>query len=180
HPAPPDDDECDDLAFKQRCESETESLKERLERETRLWADLVEVDPLEAVEFSGEVDPWRIDAELKRFIDMRNRWDEVFGLVALERALVRIPLLRQALREKRISYEKARLIARHWETGQVNEVRPLIAMAERMTCVELREALTAKSEEQMCARGAFTVTAPPDVFELLKQTLRMARALAKR
>src|SRR5207248_9287989 len=82
HPAPPDDDECDDLAFKQRCESETESLKERLERETRLWADLVEVDPLEAVEFSGEVDPWRIDAELKRFIDMRNRWDEVFGVVA--------------------------------------------------------------------------------------------------
>ena len=217
HPAPPEDDGCDDVELKQKCESELESLKERLERESRLWADLIEVDALEAVEFSGEVDPWRIDAELKRLIEMRNRWDDVFGFVAaifkrygawehldfsdfgqyceerlgmarrtvlqrvaLERGLRRIPLLRQALREKRISYEKARVIARHWETGQVDEVRPLIAMAETMTCVDLREALTAKSEEQMCARGGFTVMAPAHVFDLLKETLGMARALAKR
>src|SRR6185295_12068222 len=136
HPVPAEEEGCDDLALEQRFESETDSLKERLERESRLWAHLVEVDPLEAIEFSGEIDPWRIDAELKRFIEMRNRWDEVFGFVAslfnrchaweplefvdfgqyceerlgmsrrtvlqrvaLERALVRIPLLRQALRE---------------------------------------------------------------------------------
>jgi hypothetical protein len=104
----------------------------------------------------------------------------VLQRVALERGLRWIPLLRQALREKRISYEKARLIARHWEARQVTEVRPLIAMAERMTCVDFREALTAKSEEQMCARGSFTLTAPPHVIDLLKETLRMARALAKR
>jgi hypothetical protein len=218
HPAPPEDDDgCDDVELKQKCESEIDSLKERLERETRLWADLVKVDPLEAVEFSGEIDPWRIDAELKRFVEMRNRWDEVFGFVAalfnrcrawerlefvdfgqyceerlgmakrtvlqrvaLERALVRIPLLRQALRERRISYEKARVIARHWDNARPNEMRPLLAMAETMTCVDLREALTAKSEEQMCARGAFTLTAPRHVIDLLKATLRMARALAKR
>jgi len=150
-------------------------------------------------------------------MDMRNRWDEVFGhiaalfkrcgaweplgfvdfahyceerlgmarrtvmqRVALERALLRIPLLPQALREGRITYEKARVIARHWEAGQAQEVRPLIAMAQAMTCVELREALTVEAEGQMCAQGIFSVTAPPDVFDLLKETLRMVRALAKR
>lgn len=104
----------------------------------------------------------------------------VLQRVALERALYRIPLLRQALREKRISYEKARVIARHWDTGQVREVRPLIAMAQTLTCVDLREALAVKAEEQMCARGVFTLTAPPDIFDLLKDALRTARALAKR
>jgi len=38
------------------------------------------------------------------------------------------------------------------------EVRPLIAMAQAMTCVELRDALTAESEGQMCAQGIFSVT----------------------
>ena len=57
---------------------------------------------------------------------------------------------------------------------------PLLAMAQTMTCIDLREALTEKSEEQMCARGAFTVTAPAHVFDLLRATLRMGRALAKR
>jgi hypothetical protein len=96
------------------------------------------------------VDPWRIDAELKGVIAMRDRWDEVLGKVALElkrtrafevlrfanfgqyceerlgmakrtvaqrialeRSLRRFPLLRQALREKGITYEKARVIAQH-------------------------------------------------------------------
>jgi hypothetical protein len=220
HPAPPEnasDDAMDQVRWRTKCEDEMESLKERLEQETRLWADFVAVDPLRAVEFSGEIDPWRIDAELKRLMEMRNRWDEVFGhiamlfkrcgaweslgfvdfahyceerlgmarrtvmqRVALERALLRIPLLRQALREGRITYEKARVIARHWEAGHAPEVRPLIAMAQAMTCVELREALTVEAEGQMCAQGIFTVTAPPDVFDLLKETLGMVRALAKR
>jgi hypothetical protein len=220
HPVPPEDatDDCmDEVQFRKKCEDEMESLKERLEQESRLWADLVAVGPLQAIEFSGEIDPFLIDAELKRLVEMRNRWDEVFGhiamlfkqnraweplefvdfghyceerlgmarrtvlqRIALERGLYRIPLLRQALREKRISYEKARVIARHWDTGQVREVRPLIAMAQTMTCVELREALAVKTEEQMCARGVFTLTAPPDIFDLLKDALRMARAMAKR
>jgi hypothetical protein len=104
----------------------------------------------------------------------------VMQRVALERGLLRIPLLCQALREGRITYEKARLIARHWESGHAREVRPLIAMAQTITCVEFREALTAKTEGQMCAQAGFTVTGPPDIFDLLKDTLRMARALAGR
>src|SRR2546428_12491964 len=150
-------------------------------------------------------------------MDMRNRWDEVFGhiatlfkrsgaweplgfvdfahyceerlgmarrtvmqRVALERTLLRIPLLRQALREGRITYEKARVIARQWEAGHPSEVRPLIAMAQAMTCVELREALTVEAEGPMFAQGIFNVTAPPDAFDLLKETLGMALGLAKR
>ena len=220
HAIPPEEgagEGMNELEFRKRCEDEMETLKERLEQESRLWADLVAVDPLQAVEFSGEIDPWRIDAELKRLMEMRNRWDEVFGhiamlfkqcggweplefadfgqyceerlgmarrtvlqRVALERALLRIPLLRQALREKRISYEKARLIARHWERGQVEEMRPLIAIAERMTCVDLRESLTVQADEQMCARGTFTVSAAPSIFDLIKDALRALRTLAKR
>jgi hypothetical protein len=92
--------------------------------------------------------PW----EQLEFADFAQYCEERLGMarrtvlqrVALERGLRRIPLLRQALREKRISYEKARPIARHWEARQVTEVRPLIAIAERMTCVDFREALTAK------------------------------------
>ena len=218
HPAPPKDaceDALDEVTLQQRVEEEIDSLKERLERETRLWADLVAVDPLQAVEFSGEVDPWRIDAELKRLMRMRNRWDEVFGhiallfkrcgawepleftsfahyceerlgmarrtvmqRVALERSLLRIPFLRQALRDGQVTYEQARLIARHVEAGHAIELRPLIALAQAMTCVDLREALTVQAEGQMCARGIFTIAAPPDTFDLLRETLRMARALA--
>jgi hypothetical protein len=219
HPIPPEDaagEGMNEVEFRKRCEDEIDSLKERLEQESRLWADLVAVDPLQAVEFSGEIDPWRIDAELKRLVNMRNRWDEVFGhiamlfkqcgaweplqfvdfghyceerlgmarrtvlqRVALERALLRIPLLRPALREKRISYEKARVIARYWAGGHAQEMRPLIAMAERMTCVDLREALTVQAEEQMCARGTFIVSAPPTIFDLIKDALRSLHALAK-
>ncbi len=74
----------------------------------------------------------------------------VMQRIALERSLYRIPLLRRALREKRISYEKARIIARHAE-GE--EVQGWIERAETMTCVALRRAMQDKDEEQMCARG---------------------------
>src|SRR5581483_10662257 len=77
HAAPPEDDAMDDATWRQKCAAEMDSLKERLEQETRLWADLVAVDPLRGIEFSGEIDPWRIDAELKRLMEMRKRWDEV-------------------------------------------------------------------------------------------------------
>jgi len=104
------------------------------------WADLAVVDPVRAEQFSGEIDPWRIDAELKQLQEKRSHWDEAFGhvamlfkgsraweplgfasfgqyfeeglgmaertvaqRVALERSLYRIPLLREGLRQKRIS-----------------------------------------------------------------------------
>ena len=214
HPSPPDE-RADDVHFTSG--EDIDSLKQWLEQQTRQWADLAAVRPLKAPRFSGEVDPWRIDAELKRLMEMRNRWDEVLGhvamlfrqshaweplgftdfghyceerlgmaertlgqRVALERALCRYPLLREALRERRISYEKARVIARHVQAEHPDELRPLIAMAQTMTCVALRRALQARSEEQMCARGIFTLSMPMHVAELLKDAFRALRAAAKR
>ena len=208
----PADEHADDVLF--ASEDEFESLKERLEQENRQWAGLAAVEPVEASQFSGETDPWRIDAELKRLVEKRTRWDEVFGhvamlfktsraweplgfanfghyceerlgmaertvaqRVALERSLYRIPLLRQALREKRISYEKARVIARHAE-GE--EVQGWIEKAETMTCVELRRAMQDKDEAQMCARGTFSAWMTVSVAEVVKAAFRAARAAAKR
>ena len=91
--------------------------------------------------------------------------------------LNRIPLLRRALREKRISYEKARIIARHAE-GE--EVQDWVERAETMTCVELRRAMQDKDEAQMCARGTFRVWMPVSVAEVVKAAFRAARAAAKR
>jgi len=211
HPAPPDD-RADDVLF--GSEEEVEALKERLEQENRQWADLAKVDPLQAPQSSEEIDPWRIAAELKEHVEKRDRWDEVFGhlamlfkqsrawellgfasfghyceerlgmaertvmqRVALERSLYRIPFLRRALREKRISYEKARIIARHAE-GE--EVQGWIEKAETMTCLALRRAMQDKDEAQMCARGTFTAWMPVSVAEVVKAAFRAARAAAKR
>jgi len=211
HPSPADE-HADDVLFAP--DDELQSLKELLEEESRQWAGLATVEPLEAQQFSGEIDPWRIDAELKGLVAKRARWDEVFGhvamvfkssraweplgfasfghyceerlgmaertvaqRVALERSLDRIPLLRRALRAKRISYEKARIIARHTE-GE--EVQGWIEKAETMTCVALRRAMQDKDEAQMCARGTFTVWMPVSVAEIVKAAFRAARAAARR
>src|SRR5712664_2818629 len=88
-----------------------------------------------------------------------------------------IPLLRRALREKRISYEKARIIARH---ADGEEVQGWIEKAETMTSVALRRAMQDKDEAQMCARGTFTVWMPVSVAEIVKAAFRAARAAAKR
>src|SRR5438270_8706559 len=210
--AAPSDDHADDVLF--ASEDDFEALKERLEQENRRWAGLVAVDPVKAEQFSGEIDPWRIDAELKGLVERRAHWDEVFGHVAmlfkrsraweplgfasfghyceerlgmaertvaqriaLERSLYRIPLLRRALREKRISYEKARIIARHAE-GE--EVPGRMAEAETMPGVALRRAMQAKDEAQMCARGTFSVWMTVSVAEVVKAAFRAARAAAKR
>ncbi len=211
HPAPADE-RADDVLFTP--EDDLEPLKKLLEEENRQWADLAAVEPVKAEEFSGEIDPWRIHAELKQLVEKRARWDAVFGhvamlfkqsrawtplgfasfghyceeglgmaertvaqRVALERSLYRIPLLRRALREKRISYEKARIIARHSE-GE--EVQDWIEKAETMTCVALRRAMQDKDEAQMCARGSFSVWMPVSVAEVVKAAFRAARAAAKR
>ena len=215
HEVPEGDDSADNVYF---CsDQDLEWYAEQLERESRLWANLVAVDPVKGPEFSGEVDPWRIDAELKRLVGMRDRWDEVLGKlalefnrtrafeilkftsfghyceerlgmakrtvaqrVALERCLRRFPLLRQALREKRITYEKARVIARHIDSGHATELGPLITRAGTATCIDLQEELEVEAEEQMCAQAIFRTVIPAHVTDLLKDTFRAIRAVAKR
>ena len=57
-------------------------LEEDLENLTKRWAYLDEVEPVIAPHVAGETNPWRIDAELRRLVAERNRWDEEFGRVA--------------------------------------------------------------------------------------------------
>ena len=129
-----------------------ESAKEALEEETERWAFLEKVDPVEApasAAADGEVDPRRLDEELRLLVAMEGSWDELVGHLGmlllmlglwrdmkfasfgqycaerlgmaartieqrawLERRFYSLPGLREAMREGRVSYEKARLIAR--------------------------------------------------------------------
>jgi len=208
----PEDEHVDDLMFTP--EDDLESLKEHLEKLHRQWGDLAKPAPMKAPAESGEIDPWRLDRELKGHVEARRRWDEVFGQLvmlfqsirgwdhlgfatfghyceeelgmgeravaqraALERGLVRNPLLRQALAEKRLSYEKARLISRD---AAPEEVPGWIEQAQHLTCVELRRRLQESGEAQMCARGQFNVWMAESVAALLKGACRALRAAAKR
>jgi hypothetical protein len=83
---------------------------------------------------------------------------------ALERRLYELPALREAMSERRVSYEQARLIARHADEESVEE---WIGRAERLTCVALRRQLLGEREAQMCARGDYEIWAPRHVAELL-------------
>ena len=92
--------------------------------------------------------------------------------IALERKLHELPQLRVAMRERRISYEKARLIARHADQRTVED---WIAQAEGLTCVELREVLQGNEEAQMCARRQYRAWLPPSVAGLLLLTITAVR-----
>jgi hypothetical protein len=95
----------------------------------------------------------------------------------LERSLHEIPLLRAAMREKRISYEKARLLARDLDPGSI---AGWIERAEAMTCIELRRTLEEEDERQMCARGALRLWLPASVAAVASAAFRAARREAGR
>jgi hypothetical protein len=95
--------------------------------------------------------------------------------IALEHRLQVLPPLRQAMREGRISYEKARLVA--WQADDAT-VEELIGVAEAMTCIDLRRKLEAQEETQMCARGDFDFRAPRGVGALLSAAFSAAREAA--
>jgi len=97
--------------------------------------------------------------------------------ISLERKLHDFPSLRQAMRDGRVSYEKARLIARHASDATVDS---LIDRAGRMTCIELRRELEAKEEAQMCAKRVLDLVAPRRVLALLALAFRAARKAAGR
>jgi hypothetical protein len=92
--------------------------------------------------------------------------------VALERKLYELPALRKAMREGRVSYEKARLIARHATERTVDE---WVEHAEGLTCVELQDALRDQEEAQMCARNQYRAWLPPSVAGLLLLTIVAVR-----
>ncbi len=96
---------------------------------------------------------------------------------SLERRLHELPPLRRAMREGRVSYEKARLVAGCADDGSV---AAWIERAERSTCVELKREIEAREETQTCARGKITLRVPRRVGLLLGAAFRAARRAAGR
>jgi hypothetical protein len=96
---------------------------------------------------------------------------------ALERRLYALPVLRQAMREGRVSYEKARVIAEHADDTSVEE---WIRRAEGTTCIALRREADTQREAQMCARAELDLRVPRRVGALLSATMRAARAASDR
>jgi len=89
--------------------------------------------------------------------------------VWLERKLHELPGLRGAMRDGRLSYEKARLVA---GVAAPRDVRGWISIAERSTCVELRRKVEAGEIAQMCAREKVSVLVPRRVAGLFDEACR--------
>jgi hypothetical protein len=191
-------------------------LEEWLEKENACWAFLDHPDAIQAPELNPDAkyDPRRLDAELRRLATLRERWDEVFGHLAmvfralhgwrrldfasfehycaerlglgvrcveqraaLETRLYELPPLRQAVREGRLSYEKARLIARY--TGE-DPIDAWIERAEGSSCIALRRELQEAEKTHSCARGEFDLWAPRSAAGLVALALCAARKAAGR
>ena len=123
--------------------------------------------------------------ELLGFASFAHYCEERLGMAVrtviqrarLERSLYQTPLLRTAMREKRISYEKARLLARDLDPVSIPG---WIERAETMTCIELRRALDEEDERQMCARGALRIWLPATVAAVASAAFRAAQREAGR
>jgi len=96
---------------------------------------------------------------------------------ALARRLYALPALKRAMRERRLSYEQARLIAGRADDTTIDA---WITRAEGMTCIALRRELEAQEEAQMCARGELELRVPRRVALLLAAAFQGARAAASR
>ncbi len=97
--------------------------------------------------------------------------------VWLERRLYALPGLREAMRAKRLSYEKARLVAQCADDATVDV---WIACAEQLTCIALRREIEAQEEAQMCARGELVLRVPERVPGVFGEAFRAARTAAGR
>jgi hypothetical protein len=96
---------------------------------------------------------------------------------ALERDLYELPRLREAMRAGRISYEKARLIARHADD---ESVEAWIERAANVPCIDLRRECEEREQAQLCARGRFEVWAPRRIHGLVEFAFGAARKAAGR
>jgi hypothetical protein len=98
----------------------------------------------------------------------------------LERRLYSLPSLRRAMREGRLSYEKARLVARVADDRSVEE---WLRKAEGKTCIALRREIAAREEaeaRQMCAWRKLDLRMPKRVVLLVGAALRAVRKVEGR
>lgn len=96
---------------------------------------------------------------------------------ALERRLYALPALREAMRGARVSYEKARIVAR---VADESTLPGWIVQAERSTCIALRRLADAAEDAQMCARREVALRVPSRVGALVRAAFRAAREVAGR
>jgi hypothetical protein len=97
--------------------------------------------------------------------------------VALERRLYDLPAVRAAMRDGRLSYEKARLVA---SCADDQSIDAWITRAQGLTCVALSREVESFDEAQMRARGEVTLRLPERVGALLDSALRAAQLAAER
>jgi len=81
------------------------------------------------------------------------------------------------MRDGRLSYEKARLVA---TCADDRSVGGWIERAQRIPCIDLRREIEAAAEKQMCARGDLDLRVPARVGALLDAAFRAARAASER
>ncbi|MFT3916801.1 MAG: HNH endonuclease signature motif containing protein [Anaeromyxobacteraceae bacterium] len=112
------------------------------------------------------------------FVDFRHYAKERLGLAArtvearaaLELKVWDSPALQRA-RKEGLSYSKLALVAALPEAERAT----LAADAQRLTVVEVREAVAAKLDAQMCARRELDVWVPKGVADLVELAIRAAR-----
>jgi hypothetical protein len=98
----------------------------------------------------------------------------------LTRRLYSLPALRRALREGRLGYEKARLVARVADDRSAEE---WIRKAEGNTCIALRREMAAREEaeaRQMCASRKLDLRMPRRVVLLVGAAIRAVRKVEGR
>jgi uncharacterized low-complexity protein len=95
----------------------------------------------------------------------------------LARRLYDLPELRQAMREGRVGYEKARIVAGIAGEG---DCAAWVAKAEQLTCIALRREVEAREAAQPCADATITLRLPARVATLLGVTLRTVRRVEGR
>jgi hypothetical protein len=98
---------------------------------------------------------------------------------ALERKLWWFPGLRAAVREGRLSYEKARIVAAN-ARGAGTDVDALVARAEQLTCIALRRELDSAGRAQMCGSGEASFPLPRSVAILFDAAAAAAREASGR
>jgi len=93
----------------------------------------------------------------------------------LARRFLFLPGLKEALREGRLSYEKARLVAR---CADDESIASWIERAEGLTCIALRREIEAQEATQMRAQGALDARVPRRVANLMSAAFRAVREAA--
>ncbi len=119
-----------------------------------------------------------------KFLDVDHYATERLGMSGraveqrawLERRLWNFPALRRAMRDGRLGYEQARLVARCSSPAFIDA---WIAKAEKMKVVELARAVEADEEAQMCARKEWAARLPEDVHQVFSAACRAVRAAAQ-